>query len=547
MAILIGLSFSIPMSLIDADELALVISASPGEILGSAFYAALLSLLIALIAGLGGVIWTFWSQKRLGSAKLPILNQPTPPPAWRWGLAAAIAWVLAVLVYFSVGQPGFYGEGLFVILKDQADVTEAGQIQDYVKRREYVYTTLVEHANTTQADLRKTLDRWGIDYTPYYLVNGIQVQGGPLLRLWLLTRPEVNRVLDNPWMRPLHRKPPTNRGPFTMMPDAYLSNLGFINVPRVWEEFNVYGEGIVVGQSDSGVQFDHPNLAASYRGNQSQSPNLHDYNWYDPWYGTREPVDLSGHGTHTLGTIVGTNTGIAPKATWYACANLVRNLGNLALYLDCMQFMLAPFPLGGNPLTDGDPSKGAYVLNNSWGCPDIEGCDPEALHAGMRALRAAGLFVVASAGNDGPFCATLNTPPPIYEEVFAVGAIDSFGHLAFFSSIGPVTSDGSGRIKPDLVAPGVDVLSSMPGNTYGYNSGTSMAGPHVVGVVALIWSANPSLIGDIDRTTEILRQSARPYHGNLPSCSGATSYPSTAIGYGVLDAYEAVRLALQEK
>jgi subtilisin family serine protease len=162
----------------------------------------------------------------------------------------------------------------------------------------------------------------------------------------------------------------------------------------------------------------------------------------------------------------------------------------------------------------------------------------------MIALRTAGIFIVASAGNDGPACRTLNTPPPIYAEVFSVGAIDQNANLAGFSSIGPVTADGSQRVKPDIVAPGVQVLSALPGNTYGRFSGTSMAGPHTVGVVALMWSANPALIGDIDTTEEILRLSARPYTGVLPDCPGADELPSTAVGYGILDAYAAIQLAV---
>jgi subtilisin family serine protease len=206
--------------------------------------------------------------------------------------------------------------------------------------------------------------------------------------------------------------------------------------------------------------------------------------------------------------------------------------------------MLAPFPIGGDPLYDGDAVLGAHVINNSWGCPQIEGCDANTFLAAVNALTSAGVFVVASAGNDGPNCDTLNVPPPIYLDAFAVGAIDRNSNLANFSSIGPVTSDGSDRVKPDIVAPGVNVLSSLPNSTYGSFSGTSMAGPHVVGVVALMWSANPALIGDIDRSREILEQSAKSYQGYLPNCPGAAQTPSTAYGYGIIDAYRAVEMAL---
>jgi subtilisin family serine protease len=221
-----------------------------------------------------------------------------------------------------------------------------------------------------------------------------------------------------------------------------------------------------------------------------------------------------------------------------------RNLGNPALYLDCMQFMLAPFPQGGDPFTDGDPTKAAHVLNNSWGCPPIEGCDPNTLKAAADNLRAAGIFVVVSTGNDGPKCETVAAPLSLYSSVFSVGAVDQFGDMADFSSRGPVTADGSGRMKPDIVAPGVGIISSLPKGTYGPNSGTSMAGPHLVGVVALLWSANPDLIGDIDKTEQILIETATPYSGDTSQGCFDGGTPNAAYGYGLVNAYEAVKKAL---
>ena len=317
-----------------------------------------------------------------------------------------------------------------------------------------------------------------------------------------------------------------------------------IGADRVWSELGVRGEGIVVGQSDTGAQWDHPELRDTYRGRDG----AHDYNWFDPWHHTTAPTDIGGHGTHTLGTILGQSVGVAPGAEWYGCVNLARNLANPALYADCMQFMLAPFPLGGDPLSDGDPARGAHVINNSWGCPDLEGCDPNALVDAVRALRAAGVFVVTSAGNDGDACGSIAHPISLYDESFSVGAIDSTGRIASFSSRGPVTVDGSSRVKPDIMAPGVGVLSAYPGSTYSSAGGTSMAGPHIVGVVALMWSANPDLIGDIDRTEQILIETAQEYdyarHG-YPTCGESGATPNNAVGYGLVDAYAAVRGAQQ--
>jgi subtilisin family serine protease len=235
--------------------------------------------------------------------------------------------------------------------------------------------------------------------------------------------------------------------------------------------------------------------------------------------------------------------GVAPEATWFACSNLTRNLANPALYLDCMQFMLAPFPQGGDPFTDGDPTRAADVLNNSWGCPEIEGCDPNALLAAADNLRDAGIFVVVSTGNDGPNCSTVTAPLSLYDSVFSVGAVDRSGDVALFSSRGSVIVDDSGRMKPDIAAPGVNIYSSLPGGNYGASDGTSMAGPHVVGVVALLWSADPSLIGDIDRTEQIIIDTAHPYVGEQLGCFDG-DVPNAAYGYGIVDVYAAVKEVL---
>jgi subtilisin family serine protease len=116
--------------------------------------------------------------------------------------------------------------------------------------------------------------------------------------------------------------------------------------------------------------------------------------------------------------------------------------------------------------------------------------------------------------------------------------------MADFSSRGPVTADGSGRMKPDIIAPGVDIYSSLPGGTYGEASGTSMAGPHVVGVVALLWSADPSLIGDIDRTEQILIDTTQSYTGSQANGCFEGGTPNAAYGYGLVDVYAAVKEAL---
>jgi hypothetical protein len=518
----VGLLAAAPLVFIDPTELTIVL----GDLFPWAMKASFLMMGLGLLLGL--VVW-------LGS-------RWTNRPAFHPLLASVLTWGLAAVIYGFFGLHGFYGDRLFVILKDQADVSQAVDIKDRDQRLTFVYKTLTDHANATQADLRQTLNRFGIHYTPYYLVNAIEVDGSALVRLYLLNRPEVDRVIPSPRLRVIPQLSQPLLGESTSVQENPGWNIAMIGADKVWKEFGATGKGIVVGQSDSGVDGTHPALRDAYRG----AAQGDDYNWYDPWTNSKSPNDQGGHGTHTLGIILGKNgIGIAPDAQWIGCVNLERNLGDPPLYLDCMQFMLAPFPQNGDPFKDGDPTRAAYVLNNSWGCPTLEGCDAESLRPAVDALRAAGIFVVASAGNDGPNCATLTNPPAIYDSAFSVGAVDQFGHMAFFSSRGPVTVDESNRVKPDISAPGMEVVSSLPRGTYGPESGTSMAGPHLVGVVALMWSANPDLIGNVYRTEQILIQTARPYTGAEPEgqCfTGGT--PNNAYGYGIVDAYAAVKMAL---
>ncbi|MAT43154.1 MAG: peptidase S8 [Anaerolineaceae bacterium] len=509
---------------VDPDELALITSSGAGELIYWAnrmvFTTVVLLLILTALFG--------YFNKRIMIEKLGFLKVITP-----------VLWIGLFVLYLVTGQPGLYGESMFVILKDQADVRLFSEIPDYEDRRLAAYETLTSHANDMQADLRESLDRFNIPYTPYYLVNAIEVKAGPFVRLYLNSRPEVDRILDNPYLRPLTQEIPVKEGDLPKPTDVVWS-VKMIGADRVWSEMGVTGEGIIIGQGDSGVDGSHPALKDKYVGRTGLSNT-----WFDPWNHSTFPQDFGGHGTHTLGSILGDNIGVAPGAEWIGCVNLARNLGNPVYYLDCMQFMLAPFPADGDPFIDGHPLTGADVLNNSWGCPEVEGCDATVFLNAVTALRAAGIFVVSSAGNSGYYgCESVTDPIAIYDEVLSVGSINEDGFLSNYSSLGPVIVDGSGRIKPDLVAPGEDVYSAMPNGTYARLSGTSMAGPHVVGVVALMWSANPSLRGNVDLTEKILFETVTPFEGIYPTCIGPVEIPNNAVGYGVVNAQRAVEEAI---
>ncbi len=526
--LLVGLVAVLPLAFADPREVAQVVSASD-DTFKFTQQAASLTTLIGLV---------LWGIFQIIPRRLPNLG-PAPVMA----VLASLSLVGAGVAYATSSQVGFYGNHAFVILKEQADLSGAARITDVTERRRFVYKTLVDQANQTQAGIRQLLDQRGVGYTPFYLVNAIEVKGDILIQQEIAQRPEVDRVIFSQNLRPLPEPLPFEQGSDSAPSDVSWG-VAAINADRVWNELGVRGKGIVIGQSDTGVDWKHPALRDAYRGRDGQ----HDYNWFDPWTGSKEPWDGAGHGTHTMGTVLGANgIGVAPDAQWFGCANLVRNIGNPPDYLHCMQFMLAPFPLGGNPLRDGDPARAADISTNSWGCPPIEGCDQGSLLAAVRALRSAGIFFAAAAGNDGSACDSLATPPGNYASAISVGAIDSGGDLANFSSRGPVTNSPDGRTAPTILAPGVAVLSAWPGGGYNTISGTSMATPHVAGVVALIWSANPRLRGDIDTTEKIIIETAQPYNGTRTGCGGDGSLPDPESGYGIIDAYAAVQRAIEMK
>ncbi|MFY1704627.1 S8 family serine peptidase [Micromonospora sp. WMMA1923] len=518
---LVGLGVFGPLAYADPEEITLLLADSRDVPFWVAVAtAAGLAVAVALAIGYGVV---------LGRAR-------RAHPARRVAVAAVAVGLAAVAVVgLGPGQPGLHGERLLVVLREQADLTDLPAAAPGRAGRDArvteVHRRLVDTAERTQVDLRRELRRLRLAPTPYYLVNAIETDGGPAVRAWLSRRPEVARVLVSQRLRPLPAAVPANRGDQSA-PAGPAWNISLIGADRVWSEFGVTGAGVVVGSSDSGVDGAHPALSAGFRGG--------DDSWYDPWAGTPAPTDRSGHGTHTLGSAVGrSGIGVAPDARWTGCVNLNRNLGSPARYLDCLQFMLAPFPVGGDPFRDGRPARAPDVLTNSWGCPPIEGCDPGLLRPATAALEAAGIFVVAAAGNTGPSCGSIEDPPATYPDVLTVGAVDRQRQVTIFSSRGPAAG---GAAKPDLVAPGAGVLSAMPGGGYATLDGTSMATPQVAGVVALMWSANPDLVGDVDRTRQLLRDTATPARPDPDQPAGGCPGADRA-GAGVIDAYAAVQAA----
>ena len=454
----------------------------------------------------------------------------------------------------------------------QADLSYAYTLPDKSARGQWVYQTLRATAEATQGPLLWELERAGVSYQRFWVVNAIRVQLDSALLNRLLQYPQIQQITSNESFRGLE--------PLTESPMSIQNTNGSIpwgvervKAPWAWEQ-GVTGEGVVIAGQDTGYAWQHESLIRAYRGYQPNTGVVsHDYNWHDAIHeidpknsgsnpcglDSQEPCDDNGHGTHTMGTMVGNDLGsnvtgwpqaanypigVAPGATWIGCRNMERGWGKPSSYIECFQWFVAPWPLSGNGFDDGDPAKAPDIINNSWSCPPEEGCTADRLSViepAVNAADAAGILVVVSASNAGPSCSSITQPPAIYPRSFTVGATDSQDALATFSSRGPITYQGETRIGPDISAPGVAVFSSLPNNQYGYLSGTSMAGPHVVGVAALLLSARPELKGHPEQVRALLTNRADPRTFSQ-GCGNATptSIPNNGYGWGIVNIQRAL-------
>ncbi len=437
-----------------------------------------------------------------------------------------------------------------VVLRDRADFDGSEAIADRADRRRFVFETLRERAEASQAPLRRWLAHAGVRFRPHYLVNMIEVEADEATARTLARVPGVAAVAANRPAELSRVASPDHVDRRGTAPLEIEPNLALIGAPAVWAR-GFTGQGIVIGIADTGVAWRHPALMRQYRGWDGGAAS-HAYNWHDAVHENTylnacgvdalEPCDDQGHGTAVAGLAVGDDggenrVGVAPGARWIGCRNMDIGVGTPARYVECFEFFLAPTDANGeNPR----PDLGADVVNNSWTCQAAEGCtDPEVLRSAVAGLRAAGIAGSFAAGNSGPTCGSLSDVPAIYDEAITVGATDLDDTIANFSARGPVTRDGSGRNKPDLCAPGVNVRTTSSRDVSGMYEvfgGTSGASPHVAGAIALLWSAVPSLAGDVDLTETVLETTAVPLESAI-DCGGAPgrAVPNPVFGWGRLD------------
>lgn len=368
------------------------------------------------------------------------------------------------------------------------------------------------------------------EFQSFFIINGIGVKGTKDVAEKIATFPEVEEIFLDPVIQTGAVK--VENIDERILPNNFIEwNIDRVNAPAAWDA-GFDGTGVVVAVLDTGAQWNHPALKNNYRGyNQSTGAVDHTYSWFDPINKNYSPYDDHGHGTHVTGTVVGTepdgspSIGAAPGAKWIGVKILDENgRGFGSDMVKGAEWIMAP---------GGRADLAPDIVNNSWG--SSSGLN-EWFRGIVQSWIDAGIFPVFAAGNEdyehpnGP--KTIHAPAN-YPESFAVGSTNYDDEHSYFSFQGP---SPYGHIKPDVVAPGESIVSSVPGSSYGIMFGTSMATPTVAGVAALVKQANPSL--NLMEIADILKETATPL-----TDENNRETPNNAYGHGLVNAYEAVQLA----
>ncbi|NOK61714.1 MAG: hypothetical protein GFH27_549313n122 [Chloroflexi bacterium AL-W] len=419
-------------------------------------------------------------------------------------------------------------ETFLVLLRDdgtQARVNQAQVMSDKTTRRTHVHTVLRERAESNERVLQAMLTKRGVadevqDVQVFQSVNGFSITGTKAvveaLENWNLVESidmEMTIQLDEP----LAAEP-------LAQINAVEWNISKIGADQVQSQLGIDGSGVVVGGMDTGVRSTHEALAGNYKCAGTSNSAC----WLDAVNGQLSPYDDQGHGSHTMGTAVGSGgIGVAPGAEWIACKAFNSFGGATGTdILECFDFFLAP---GGNPTNAPD------IVINSWG--NGNGSFSGYQQAVTNWVNA-GIYPSFSNGNSGPSCGTVGAPAS-YSNAVGTGSTDINDTIANSSSRGPSPFGGIG--KPDLSAPGVSIRSAWRTSDSGYNtiSGTSMAGPHTAGLAALLLDADPTL--SIDALTANMKANAV---GIPASGCNSSGVPNNIYGWGRINAMASVQAAL---
>ena len=426
-------------------------------------------------------------------------------------IVIGLCWLLVLPISQSMAQEKV---DVIIVLSDQVN-PESIQDNNKKTRRAKIVNTLRSHAKRTQAPVIAALEAQGAtNVVPLWVVNSVAARVPAQAINGLSHMPGVLEIqIDETVQAPV-----TTEGT-TAAPEWNLSAIG---TPDLWS-LGYFGQGVVVANMDTGVDVNHPDLVTRWRGGSNS--------WYDPHGEHATPSDSSGHGTQVMGVMVGgevggSTIGVATDAEWIA-VKIFNDAGSAtvsAIHAG-FQWLLDP---DGDAATDDAPD----IVNNSWNLSLNPGQCILDFQQDVNALKAAGIAVVSSGGNNGPAPST-EASPSNYPSGFATGSVDEALNVSTTSSRGPSSCDGT--IFPELVAPGENIWTShlSVGGFPIYTSvdGTSFAAPHVSGTMALLKSAFP--VATVDDMEAALISSA---------IDGGDAGPDNAYGYGLVDSLGAYQI-----
>jgi len=396
-----------------------------------------------------------------------------------------------------------------------------------LKPKEYV-EFLKSFSENSQKDiinyLRKNFNDKISDLTPYFIFNGFYLKAEKEVIEALSERKDVEYIIEDFIIKIEEFKAPEGIGILT----APTWNIKKVRAESCWMA-GFTGEGVIIGHLDTGVDISHPALSGKWLG--------HPY-WFDIVNHQPIPYDDHGHGTITMGTILGgdgngpfhPDIGIAPGAKFVATKCFDHFGSGTASWIHaCFQKILEWKGEGVN----------IVAVSNSWG---VTISTSLAFWQDCLNWRNVNIIPIFAIGNEGPDPNT-TLPPGNYPIVIGVGATDANDNVASFSSRGPAPNQAPWNnpeywprpdwnlIKPDISAPGVLVPSSIPGGYYGAYSGTSMACPHVTGAIAILFQKNPTLT--FREVYNLLLGYARCVPQGAP-------YPNNNYGWGILNVYQSL-------
>lgn len=451
--------------------------------------------------------------------------------SWKQAVVVPVCMLLVLILQMKVVYAGRIAPGLQQAIQDDAEVAFIVRFADRIDPQDFVpparrrgiqraelIRALQSKAQASQQQALELLQQAGAKrVTQLWLINALAVRAKANIIQRLANLPGVESIEPDATVQA-----PVTTEISSLSPAEW--NLDAIRAPEFWASGYI-GTGVVVASMDTGVDVYHPDLAPRWRGGANS--------WFDPHGEHATPHDSSGHGTQVMGLMVGgdaggTTIGVAPGAQWIAVKIFDdAGLSSLSVIHQGFQWLLDPDL---NPDTNDSP----HVVNNSWGFPELVNQCYTEFEVDIEILKAVGISMVFSAGNQGPDSET-SVSPANNPEGYAVGMVDSQLNIGFTSSRG--ASACGATLYPELVAPGVDVRTTdltfggLFPDSYVSVIGTSAAAPHVAGALALLREAYPAA------TVAELEQALENSANDLGLIGADNDY-----GYGLVDVVEAAGL-----